>query len=135
MEIKLRKIFALSGALAALAGFGCVPAPADLCKSNIETECNKFHECAPAQIKALFAVALGTTAAECKTLQVAAKSCDAKTKQDDLCSGTPTLPKFHLDKAIECRDAIKGLSCDAYLAGFADPSQAPPSCALRCQAT
>ncbi len=115
----------------AFVAVGCVPSPADVCKSGINTSCTKMHECTDAATKAstVWQGIFGTSVDDCKTKLEASANCTARTSYDQGCTGTSAGKKYDLGKASECSNAIKAQSCT----DFMDATKSPAACAQVCQ--
>jgi hypothetical protein len=135
----MRKLVVACGALAAIIFAACAPSPPELCKSGITTTCSRQFECQDDATKNsdIFKGSFGTSTTECQTKLEAFAKCDDKKTENELCvkigaDGGVTNGTFHLDKASECSNATKALSCADYKIQLSDPTKAPAACAGKC---
>jgi hypothetical protein len=124
----MRRLILISSATATLLTVGCSSAEA-ICKSRVDQECERNHECQPDSVKSsdAFKAGWGSSVAECKTKLYTAAACSQKHSDDDNCHYPGET--FDLDKAAECADARAKQSCADYLL----PEKLPEVCTQVCQ--
>lgn len=127
----MRKFMIAAAAFAAMVLFGCAPTPIDVCKTGVNNQCTRTHECTPQATKDTdsFKAIFGTDVADCNTKLTALAKCDDRKSYDEGCTGPNAGKKFDLGKAAECSSARKAQTCADYL----DLAKLPPVCLEVCK--
>jgi hypothetical protein len=117
----------------------CLPAPAELCRQEVELLCRRQLECASdgAKADAGFQALYGSTMDDCRRKHDAFRQCDQKKALKDLCrtatadGGAIVNPKggtYNAGRAAECADKTRAQTCEE----LHTPDKTPASCDEQC---